>query len=151
MCGLPILRPFALAFAIPERTRSRIIRSSSSANTPLICLSDVTRPVKKELPQYLHAEEKLQNAIWQHFIGRKMTGDELKQIFEIDDIMLSAEFHQLMPEELNDDYRRLQSEFTCEYQAPSDVREQFMTAARKRKSRQASKPYQRVGSVLFMR
>ena len=93
-------------------------------------ISDVTRPVKKELPQYLHAEEELQNAIWRHFIGRKLTGDELKQIFEIDDIMLSAEFHQLMPEELNDDYRRLQSEFTCEYQNPVDVREQFIRMQR---------------------
>ena len=37
-CGLPILRPFALAFAIPLRTLSRMIRSSSSANTPLICI-----------------------------------------------------------------------------------------------------------------
>ena len=37
-CGLPILRPFALAFAIPERTLSRIIRNSNSANTPLICI-----------------------------------------------------------------------------------------------------------------
>ena len=42
-------------------------------------LSDVTRPVKKELPQYLMAEEKLQRAIWQHFIGRDLTADEMNQ------------------------------------------------------------------------
>ena len=36
MCGLPILAPLALAFAIPERTLSRIIRCSNSAKTPLI-------------------------------------------------------------------------------------------------------------------
>ena len=45
-------------------------------------LSDVTRPVKTELPQYLIAEEKLQRAIWQHFIGRDLTADEMNQIFE---------------------------------------------------------------------
>ena len=32
--GLPIFPPFAFAFCIPERTRSRIIRNSNSANTP---------------------------------------------------------------------------------------------------------------------
>ena len=32
-------------------------------------LSDVTRPIKKDLPQYLQAEDRLQNAIWRRFIG----------------------------------------------------------------------------------
>ena len=29
ICGLPICLPFALAFAIPDRTRSRIIDNSN--------------------------------------------------------------------------------------------------------------------------
>ena len=93
-------------------------------------LSDVTRPVKTELPQYLIAEEKLQRAIWQHFIGRDLTADEMNQIFEIDDMMLSAEFHQLMPEELNKDYRKLLSEFVCVYQNPNEIKEQFIRLQR---------------------
>ena len=93
-------------------------------------LSDVTRPVKKELPQYLMAEEKLQVAIWQHFIGRDLTADEQERIFEIDDMMLSAEFHQLMPEELNEDYKRLLIEFLCEYQNPQEVSEHFIRLQR---------------------
>lgn len=93
-------------------------------------LSDVTRPVKTELPQYLIAEEKLQRAIWQHFIGRDLTADEMNQIFEIDDMMLSAEFHQLMPEELNGDYRKLLSEFVCVYQNPNEIKEQFIRLQR---------------------
>lgn len=36
-CGRPICLPFALAFAIPERTRARIIASSNWLNTPAIC------------------------------------------------------------------------------------------------------------------
>ena len=93
-------------------------------------LSDVTRPVKKELPQYLQAEEKLQDAILRYFIGRALTDGERRQVFEIDDMMLSAEFHQLMPEELNEDYRRLKSEFVCGYQNPQEVREQFIRLQR---------------------
>ena len=38
-CGLPIFAPFALAFAIPDFTRSRMIRSSNSANTPDIWIN----------------------------------------------------------------------------------------------------------------
>jgi hypothetical protein len=36
VCGLPILRPFALAFAIPDFTRARIIANSNWLNTPAI-------------------------------------------------------------------------------------------------------------------
>ena len=78
----------------------------------------------------LLSEFVLQRAIWQHFIGRDLTADEMNQIFEIDDMMLSAEFHQLMPEELNGDYRKLLSEFVCEYQNPQDVKKQFIRLQR---------------------
>ncbi|MBQ2358526.1 MAG: hypothetical protein II395_07260, partial [Ruminococcus sp.] len=73
-------------------------------------LCDVTRPVKKHIPAYLQAEEKLQAVIWKRFIGRELTEAEQAQIFEIDDHILSMEFHLLMPEDLNEDYRKLQSD-----------------------------------------
>ena len=92
-------------------------------------LSDVTRPVKKELPQYLQAENALQDAIWRRFIGRDLTEDEKKKIFEIDDLMLSMEFHQLMPEELNDDYRKLVNDFVCETLPTETVRDNFLQLA----------------------
>ncbi|MBR1482233.1 MAG: hypothetical protein IJ598_04585, partial [Ruminococcus sp.] len=92
-------------------------------------LSDVTRPVKKELPQYLQAENALQDAIWRRFIGRDLTEDEKKKIFEIDDLMLSMEFHQLMPEELNDDYRQLVNDFVCETLPTETVRDNFLQLA----------------------
>lgn len=92
-------------------------------------LSDVTRAVKKELLQYLAAEEALQNAIREHFIGRALTRDERKQVCEIDDLMLSAEFHQLMPEELNEDYKKLLTDVRCEVEKPQKVKERFMQMA----------------------
>ena len=92
-------------------------------------LCDVTRPVKKHIPQYLRAEEKLQAVIWKRFIGRDLTDTEQNQIFEIDDHILSQEFHLLMPEDLNDDYRKLQSECECEYQDPQEVKERFIHLA----------------------
>ena len=92
-------------------------------------LCDVTRPVKKHIPQYLRAEEKLQAVIWKRFIGRDLTDTEQNQIFEIDDHILSQEFHLLMPEDLNEDYRKLQSECECEYQDPQEVKERFVHLA----------------------
>lgn len=92
-------------------------------------LCDVTRPVKKHIPAYLQAEEKLQNCIWNHFIGRELTEAEKNQIFEIDDHVLSMEFHLLMPEDLNEDYRKLKSECECAYQNPQEVKEQFIRMA----------------------
>ena len=92
-------------------------------------LCDVTRPVKKHIPQYLRAEEKLQAVIWKRFIGRELTDTEQNQIFEIDDHVLSQEFHLLMPEDLNEDYRKLQSECECEYQDPQEVKERFIHLA----------------------
>ena len=92
-------------------------------------LCDVTRPVKKHIPQYLQAEEKLQDVIWKQFIGRELTEDEKRLIFEIDDHILSMEFHLLMPEDLNEDYRKLQGSYMCEYQDPQVVKERFIQMA----------------------
>lgn len=92
-------------------------------------LCDVTRPVKKHIPQYLQAEEKLQEVIWKRFIGRELTDAEKKLIFEIDDDILSMEFHLLMPEDLNEDYRKLQGSYTCEYQDPQEVKSRFIQMA----------------------
>ena len=51
-------------------------------------LSDVTRPVKKELPRYLEIEEPLQALIWQMFLGQPLTKEEYTQVFAIDDDIL---------------------------------------------------------------
>lgn len=93
-------------------------------------LCDVTRPVKKHIPAYLQAEEKLQRVIWNRFIGRELTEAERRQIFEIDDHILSMEFHLLMPEDLNDDYRKLQSDCLCESQDAQEVKAQFIRLQR---------------------
>ena len=59
-------------------------------------LSDVTRPVKAELPRYLEIEEPLQNCIWTKFLGRTLSPTEHDQVFEIDDAILAHEFINLM-------------------------------------------------------
>ena len=55
-------------------------------------MSDVTRPIKAKLTEYLKFEDHLQNMIWNHFISEPLSDTEKKAIFEIDDEMLSYEF-----------------------------------------------------------
>lgn len=70
-------------------------------------LSDVTRPVKKAFPKYLEIEEPLQNAIWDKWLRNPLTKEEVKQVFEIDDMMLLNEFKVLMDTALADNIPEL--------------------------------------------
>lgn len=89
-------------------------------------MSDVIRPLKGMMTYYLEAEDKMQNMIWEKFIGHIPDEEERKLIFEIDDLMLSLEFKQLMAEELNDDYKKLKRQFVCEYRPQAEIREEFI-------------------------
>ena len=112
----------ALALKLPrEIVLGCLLHDASEAY-----LSDVTRPVKKELPYYLEVEERLQDLIWRHFIGRTLSQEELRQVFAVDDRMLSMEFHQLMPEEEGTRYLELKEEVRCGYKPPELVREEFL-------------------------
>ena len=59
-------------------------------------LSDVTRPVKAELPRYKEIEAPLQEVIWNKWLGDSLTADERKQVFDVDDTLLAHEFLNLM-------------------------------------------------------
>ncbi len=63
-------------------------------------LADITRPVKRNLEKYLEIEEVLQNVIYEKYIGRELSEEELEQISLIDDAMLYNEFIHYMNKEL---------------------------------------------------
>ena len=65
-------------------------------------LSDVTRPVKAELPRYKEIEAPLQETIWKKWLGEPLTEEERKQVFDIDDAILAHEFLNLMGEKITD-------------------------------------------------
>jgi hypothetical protein len=62
-------------------------------------ISDLTRPVKIGLPEYVQIEERLQAIIWQRF-NVIPTEAVMKTVQEIDDIMLKAEFKHFAGEEV---------------------------------------------------
>ena len=62
-------------------------------------ISDITRPVKKHLLEYVTIESKLQNCIWKAF-SINMNQEEKAQLYSVDDAMLYAEFDALMGEKV---------------------------------------------------
>ena len=63
-------------------------------------LSDVTRPVKQHLPEYSVYEDRLQEAIYEKFLGGPLNEYESKVVKVIDDAMLYYEFYEFMAEKL---------------------------------------------------
>ena len=65
-------------------------------------LSDVTRPVKAELPRYKEIEAPLQETIWNKWLDKPLTTHEIVLVFQIDDAILAHEFLNLMGERIMD-------------------------------------------------
>lgn len=59
-------------------------------------LSDVTRPVKQEIPKYREIEAPLQECIWNKWLEAPLTVEERRLVFLVDDDMLAHEFLRLM-------------------------------------------------------
>ena len=89
-------------------------------------LSDVTRPVKQELPQYKLIEEPLQDAIWLKFMGTPLTEEENRQVFQIDDDILWHEFVQLMGAALSDDEPTLASKPVYDFMGFDGCRDEYL-------------------------
>ena len=76
-----------------------------------VYLSDVTRPIKKELTYYLEVEDVLQNVIWKHFIQRDLTKEELKE---------------LLNDEINRNYLKLQRKVDLSFVAFETIENEFI-------------------------
>lgn len=65
-------------------------------------LSDLTRPIKKNLSQYFVIEEKLQRVIYEKFRLTNLTEEEISKIRDINNAMMYYEFIELMDEKIFD-------------------------------------------------
>lgn len=61
-------------------------------------ISDLTRPVKRQLPQYCIVEEKLQKLIYERFGLGDLSDEEMQSITDVDDTLLYYEFVASMGE-----------------------------------------------------
>ncbi|NLM20734.1 MAG: HD domain-containing protein [Peptococcaceae bacterium] len=91
-------------------------------------ISDLTRPVKRNMSEYVAIEAKLQNMIFDRFGLGDLSEEELEQIEEIDDTLLYYEFEALM------DYRIFKQRPTktathaFDFENPFKVEKQFISA-----------------------
>lgn len=100
-----------------------------SARMQLACLlhdaseayiADITRPVKCFLDEYRKIEQNLQHVIYAKFKLDDLTGEEIRNIAEIDDALLYYEFEQLHHKGIHESSYQLYSQ--------PDVTERKMTS-----------------------
>ena len=89
-------------------------------------LSDVTRPVKQELPQYKQIEDPLQAVIWNKFLGEPLTEEEERLVFLIDDDILENEFPALMGAKLKETVPELAAKAQFEFEDFQKTQQEFL-------------------------
>ena len=96
--GAHCINCYEEACARRESTRVRLACLLHDATESYI--SDVTRPVKRNLSNYVEIEAKLADIIYQKFLGSPLTEYEQKMVGIIDDAMLYYEFFEFTAEKL---------------------------------------------------
>ena len=89
-------------------------------------LSDVTRPVKAELPRYKEIEAPLQETIWNKWLLEPLSEQERKQVFEIDDGILIHEFLNLMDAKIADTVPEIVSAPAFAFAGFEQTKEEFL-------------------------
>lgn len=87
-------------------------------------ISDIPRPVKRDLNGIYDIEERLADIIYVKFAGRKPTESEFDAMREIDDSMLYHEFKANMGEELK--YGEIVSKRSFKSRNPEESEKEFL-------------------------
>ena len=69
--------------------------------------------------------------IWQKFIKEPLSEEELKQVFSIDDDILSYEFEYLMAKRISDNYKNLLTKPNLSFVNPDLVEKEFLEIVEK--------------------
>lgn len=89
-------------------------------------LSDITRPVKKNLGDYHNIEARLQNLVYKKFLGDVLTEEEGRQVDSVDDGILYYEFHHYMDEKLFPEVPVIKSSPDFEWVVFREAEQQFL-------------------------
>lgn len=89
--------------ALARRETARICMACLLHDAQEAYLSDLTRPVKQHMPEYNMYEKRLQEAIFNKFLGSPLNEYEAKVVKAIDDAMLFYEFYEFMAEKLQEE------------------------------------------------
>ena len=94
-------------------------------------ISDLTRPVKKNLSQYFIIEEKLQGTIYEWFGIGDLSEEEQEQVKNVDDAMLYYEFKRLMDVCIFDVAPQISMEHDFSLRDFASVEKEFLSAFNK--------------------
>ena len=92
-------------------------------------ISDIIRPVKAHLSNYLEIEEMIMNVIWEKFNLNDLSSEEHMMWKQIDNDILSAKLPVLFPGEKNHPTVPLQSAPDLEEHPFRDMKKQFLAFA----------------------
>jgi len=89
-------------------------------------LSDIPRPVKHQLPEYIAAEQQLQSMIYNKFLGSDLSEEETETVRQIDQNMLVGEFAALMKKKVFDESPNFISKPNFDFCEPVKVEFEFI-------------------------
>lgn len=90
-------------------------------------ISDLTRPVKRNMPEYVVIEANLQSVIYDRFGLGDLSDEELKQIEEVDDTLLHYEFEELMDFQIFDGPPELATQHDFSQRDFASVEKEFLS------------------------
>lgn len=106
---------------VPQLCMACLLHDGSEA-----FLSDITRPVKRNMTMYLQIEEYWQNCIYRKFVGDVPKKEEMVLIKNIDDACLYYEFKHFMDEEMFPVEPVMLSDLNYDFVPMKDVEEEFL-------------------------
>lgn len=89
-------------------------------------MSDVPRPFKQYLNQYIEFEKKLLDVIYTKYLGSVLSEEEEKLVKEIDDDMLYYDLLELLDEQTNRPAPHMKTYFSYKVQAFESIEEQYL-------------------------
>ena len=90
-------------------------------------MSDVPRPFKKSLPAYGEQEDKLLSLIYEKFLGTDLTGEDQKQLKEIDNAMLWYDLKELLGEPKKSEKPEIHINLNYTVRSFEDVEEEYLS------------------------
>ena len=89
-------------------------------------LSDITRPVKRNLPNYIQAEKVLQGEIYKKYLGSLLTEEEAALVLDIDNAILYHEMLSFMEVRIYDTEPKLESIPSFDFSGFKECEEEFL-------------------------
>lgn len=89
-------------------------------------MSDITRPLKKHLPQYKEYEKQLLEVIYEKYLGSPLTAEEEQLVKVIDDELLYFDMLYLLGEHMREEPPKLRIDFNYDFVPFEQVEEEYL-------------------------